>query len=186
MSSDERVRAIASDLIEWQWPDGGWNCDIRPAATHSSFHESLKPMWGLAEYARLTGDRDAARAAERAAEFFLTHRLFRSERTGEPYPKLLRLRFPAYWHYDILDALVVMTRVDRIGDERTTDALDVIEQKRRPDVLWQADGAWWRPLGASTGVDIVDWGRRGPNVFVTLNAMRVLRAAGRVRDNVAT
>jgi hypothetical protein len=183
MASDERVRAIARDLVEWQWPDGGWNCDIRPEASHSSFHESLKPLWGLAEYGRVTGDSDSARAADRAAEFFLAHRLFRSERTGEPYTKLLRLRYPAYWHYDVLDGLVVLARIRRIDDDRTRDALDAIEEKRRPDGLWQSDGAWWRPTGDS-GVDIIDWGRRGPNQFLTLNALRVLRAVGRLRDTV--
>jgi hypothetical protein len=27
----------------------------------------------------------------------------------------------------------------------------------------------------------VDWGRRGPNTMITLNALRVLKAAGRLK-----
>ncbi len=44
---DDRVDELARRLIEWQWPDGGWNCDKRPEATHSSFMESLLPMRAL-------------------------------------------------------------------------------------------------------------------------------------------
>ena len=45
-----------------------------------------------------------------------------------------------------------------------------------------ASGAyWWRAPTATTGhADVVDWGRSGPNEMITLNALRVLRAAGRL------
>ncbi len=55
-------------LLDWQWPDGGWNCDRHPDASRSSFHESVIPALGLATYAHLTGDADARAAAERTAE----------------------------------------------------------------------------------------------------------------------
>jgi hypothetical protein len=45
---DERTRAVVDRLIDWQWPDGGWNCDKRVEAVHSSFQESLIPARGLA------------------------------------------------------------------------------------------------------------------------------------------
>ncbi|HZD12984.1 MAG TPA: hypothetical protein VE177_05640, partial [Candidatus Binatus sp.] len=34
------VQDVAERLVQWQWSDGGWNCDPRPMADHSSFHES--------------------------------------------------------------------------------------------------------------------------------------------------
>ena len=37
-------------LIEWQWPDGGWNCDVGATEERSSFHESHLAAWGLHEY----------------------------------------------------------------------------------------------------------------------------------------
>jgi hypothetical protein len=36
-------------------------------------------------------------------------------------------------------------------------------------------------LGKRTSnVEVVDWGRRGPNELITLNALRVLKAARRI------
>jgi len=103
LAGDERVALLAASLIGWQWPDGGWNCDLRASGRRSSFHESLAPAWGLHEYARATGDRTAQEAASRAAELFLSHRMFRSVSTGRPISREWLLpHYPPYWHYYIL------------------------------------------------------------------------------------
>jgi len=195
LADDRRVRALARDLVTWQWPDGGWNCDQAPAATHSSFHESLIPLWALAEYREATGDRSVDDAIDRAAEFFLRHRLFRSERTGRaigarsvtrrprrgvaaPAP-FLELAYPPYWHYDILTALRVFGRLGRLADPRVQEALDIVEARRRSDGVWRADVTYWRRGKTGTRVEAVDWGR-GSAEMLTLNALRVLRGAGRL------
>ena len=38
LAAEPTSELMARQLVEWQWPDGGWNCDPRPAARHSSFH----------------------------------------------------------------------------------------------------------------------------------------------------
>jgi hypothetical protein len=178
---EPRVQQLASNLIGWQWPDGGWNCDIRSGVTHSSFNESLPPLLGLALYAKATRDRKARHAADRAAEFLLKHRVIHSERTGElAHPKLANLRYPPYWHYDALAALKALEASGHLGDPRTSDALDFLESKRRPDGSWHADGYHWKAPGSKgSNVEVVDWGRGGPSEPLTLGALRVLRAAGR-------
>jgi hypothetical protein len=50
MAADPRAELLAHSLVDWQWPDGGWNCDLRASGRRSSFHESLPPAWGLHEY----------------------------------------------------------------------------------------------------------------------------------------
>ena len=50
--ADERADQLAQNLMRWQWPDGGWNCDRKPEATHSSFWESLIPLRALSLYGR--------------------------------------------------------------------------------------------------------------------------------------
>jgi len=103
LAGDRRPPALAETLLESQWPDGGWNCDVAPTASHASFHESITPLWGLVEYADATGDVEARAAADRASELFLSHELFRSRSSGLPvHPEWLRFHHPPYWHYDVL------------------------------------------------------------------------------------
>jgi hypothetical protein len=175
MGKHRRVLALADSLLEAQWPDGGWNCDPDPDAGHSSFHETFAPLWGLAEFARDTGDRAALESADRGAEFLLEHGLFRSHRTGRVGEAWLNLRYPAYWHYDVLQGLLALARVGRLGDPRADEALDVVRAKRRMDGCWRAEGYWWKFPGASgSNVEVVDWGRGGPNELLTLRALSVL------------
>jgi hypothetical protein len=181
MADDPRVALLASSLIEWQWPDGGWNCDRRASGRRSSFNESLPPAWGLWEHWRATGDRASLDASRRTAELFLDHEVYKALRTGEPAHRTwTALHYPAFWHYDMLRALVVLARMGLARDPRTTDALDLLERRRLRDGTWRAGGRWWKPPGsARSNVEVVDWGTSGPNEMITLNALQVLHAAGR-------
>lgn len=96
-------------------------------------------------------------------------------------PRVARLRYPAYWHYGVLPALAVLDRMGRLDDPRVEEAVAWILRKRTPEGLWQADGHWWNAPGQSTAPEAVDWGRTGPDVMVTLTALRVLKAAGALR-----
>ena len=190
MAGDERVALLAESLIGWQWPDGGWNCDPDATGRRSSFHESLPPAWGLHEYASATGHRGAREAADRAAELFLSHRMFRSLSTGRPVnTNWLTPHYPPYWHYDILQGSLIMTRLGHAADDRLQDATGLLAGLRSADGTWSAGGRWWKPAGSgpdgSRGLnawnaEVVDWGQAGPNEMITLNTLRVLRATGRL------
>jgi hypothetical protein len=92
-----------------------------------------------------------------------------------------------YWHYDILQALTILHRAGKLGDSRTQEAIDLVESKRGGDGRWRPEGYYWslkrktRPKLAVSNVEIVNWGRKEPNEFITLNALRILKAAGRFR-----
>ena len=180
LTVDPRVRLLAESLVEWQWPDGGWNCDTKATGHRSSFNESLPPMWGLHEYWLATGETAARDAARRTAELFLEHRLFRTLATGAPIrDSFVTLHSPPFWHYDFLQALVVLARMGLADDPRAADALDLLEQRMLPDGRWRAGGRWWKPPGSKgSNVEAVDWGS-GPSELLTLHALRVLRAGGR-------
>ena len=188
LADDPRVRELAQSLVEWQWPDGGWNCDNRNEAQHSSFYESLATLWGLVGYCQGTGDRDSSKAVERASEFFLKHRLFRSCKNGKIInPQWLKLHYPLYWHYDILQALRVMQLAGKLRDPRTSETLEIVESKRSKDGRWSPEGYYWHslkgirsPKQPGHSAEVVEWGRRGPNEMITLNALRVLKGSGRV------
>jgi hypothetical protein len=186
LSEDPRVVKLAESLVEWQWPDGGWNCDRRPEADHSSVNESLSTLWGLVEYQRATGDRDYYKPIERASEFFLQHRLFRSDHTGEIiHPSMVKLHYPLYWHCDILQELTILSRARKLDDPRTKEALDIVGKKRGPDRLWHADEYYWnmrrtrltKTKLSVSNVEVVDWGRTGPNKMITLNALSAIEDA---------
>jgi hypothetical protein len=76
-----------------------------------------------------------------------------------------------------------------LGDPRTSDAIDLVESKRGKDGRWSPEGYYWnlkrktRAKLPVSNVDTVNWGRNGPNEFITLNALRVLKAAGRLGVN---
>jgi hypothetical protein len=181
LAADPRVQSLAGSLIAWQWPDGGWNCDPAAAGRRSSFHESLAPAWGLHEYGQATGDSAATDAASRAAGLFLAHRLFRRLADGQVIDRAwLAPHYPPYWHYDILQALLVLSRTGKAADPRAGDALDELERRQLPDGRWQPGGRWWKPPGSTVAPEVVDWGRSGPNEMITLNALRALKAAGRL------
>ncbi|HKY51465.1 MAG TPA: hypothetical protein VJP45_09430 [Candidatus Limnocylindria bacterium] len=186
--ADDRVASLAERLLHWQWPDGGWNCDRHPEADTSSFMETLLPMLGLSAYAEHGGDRAAAKAADRASEVFLRRRLFRRASNG----KVIRadftaLHYPLYWHYDFLAGLKAMLRIGKLRDARCADALDLLEERRLPDGGWPAEKRYYtvRPRSMESNADYVDWGgtsRKRMNEWVTVDALAVLRAAGRLRD----
>jgi hypothetical protein len=133
MRGDPRLDTLAESLCETQWPDGGWNCDVRPQVTHSSFNETWGPILGLAAY----GARDTV---ERGAEFLLQHRVVFSHRTGKPaHPVLLKIHYPPYWHYDVLAGLRTLASSVGLDDPRTADALDLLESRRRGDLDFRRD-----------------------------------------------
>lgn len=173
LADDPRVVTLAESLVEWQWPAGGWNCDRRPHVTHPSFHETISPLWGLAEYAAATGDSDARAAAGRASNLFLDHRVFRSHTTGEIGDgRWLDLHWPPYWAYDMARGLTILGRAGALPDGRADDALRLLRDKQADDGRWSVDRRW---PNFSTR-DPVAWPARGPSEMLTRNALRALRA----------
>ena len=183
--ADERTEELARRLRQWQWPDGGWNCDKHPKAAHSSFWETLIPLRALALHARLTKNFGSKQAVGRAAEVFLKHRLFRRLRDGAVMQaEFVDLHYPCYWRYDILFGLKVMAEAGVLCDPRCEEALDLLESKRLPDGGFPAEGRYYRTApSARTGRSTVAWGttsRSRMNEFVTVEALAVLKAAGRL------
>lgn len=167
------TRRLVEALIEWQWPDGGWNCDRHREARRSSFHESVTPALGLAAYADQTGDAAALAAADRTAELLLQHRLFRVHGTGEPiHPSWTKLHYPPYWHYDVLQGLRLLRAVNRLDDHRASDALDLLESSRRRDGTFS--GPSW---SSNTQPAVLD--RGAYTQLLTRRAQEILEASGR-------
>ena len=183
--ADARTDTLVQNLLRWQWPDGGWNCDKHPEADTSSFMETLIPLRALSLYSQVRGDSVVREASARAAEVFLTRQLYKRRRDGQVMdPHFLKLHYPLYWHYDILFALKVMAEAGFIGDPRCAAALDLLESKRLPDGGFPAEESFARPSRPQlSGYSPIRWGgtsRKTLNPFVTADALYVLRLAARL------
>ncbi len=186
--ADERTDELADRLVKWQWPDGGWNCDKNPKAAKSSFWESHIPLRALALYARLTGSRKSKAAAKRASEVFLKRRLYKRQKDGKVMDQdFVKLHYPCYWRYDILQGLKIMAEAGFIRDPRCRDALDLLESRRLPDGGFPAEGKFYTVRdSAPSQRSLVDWGgvrKKSMNEFVTVDALFVLKKAERLSRN---
>src|SRR5512139_332489 len=184
---DEHVPLLVNRLVAFQWPDGGWNCDKRPGAQTSSVQETLLPLRGLACWYRASGDEQALRAANSAAEFLLARRLLWRKRDGvliEPEwgGPVDKIHYPIRF-YDVLSVLLVMAEMGMVRDPRCGDALDLLERKRLADGTFAVE---WTNVTKADRIETrgtyADWGvlhkKRG-NALVTIDALYVLREAGR-------
>jgi hypothetical protein len=174
---DSRVDSLAEHVIAQQMADGGWNCRAMEGyggATHGSFHTTISALEALLEYERFRPQHapTARDSQARGREFLLAHRLFRSHRTGKMVkPEFTRLAFPSRWHYDVLRGLDYFRDCDAPRDERLTDAVSLVEQRRAADGLW-------RLQNRHPGRIFFELERVGkPSRWNTLRAMRVLRWA---------
>jgi len=78
-----------------------------------------------------------------------------------------------------------MARLGKIRDPRCEEALDLLEAKRLPGGGWPAERRYYkvRPTTFEANADYVDWGETGSrrmNEWVTVDALAVLQAAGRL------
>ena len=184
--TDDRVDALASRLVEFQWPDGGWNCDKRAGTETSSVQETLLPLRGLASYLRSGEENPAVRAAvDAAAEFLLRRGLLWRCRDGAPIrPAWGRDPMLIHWpirFYDVLSALVVMAELGRLSDPRCSDALRLLAGKRLRSGGFPAEQRTARTVEAvSSGGTFADWGpsgRTAANPYVSIDATWVLMLA---------
>ncbi len=185
---DPRLDILIGHLLDYQWPDGGWNCDLDAKGDTSSFDETLLPMRALALHAHLTGNRDSRNAVKKASEVFLSRRLCWRRSNGRMIkPNYSKLHYPCYWHYDVLFGLRVMAEAGYIGDARCKDALDLLEGKRLPDGGFPAEQSFCQNTRRmiQSRRSLVNWGgvsSRHMNEWVTVDALAVLKAAGRWKN----
>ncbi len=183
---DRRLRVLADRLGRMQWPDGGWNCDVRPQAHHSSLVETVLGLRGLAPWMQATGDKTAAQSLERGVELLLEHHLL-FHRNGAPIvptwgPRSDRIGFPIRF-FDVLVVLELMADVGCLDDPRGDRALDLLISKRTADGGFPMEVRRARTASEiCSNCTFAQWGPGGKtrtNPWVTIRALHVLRAAGR-------
>lgn len=180
LGEDPRLPPLGHAVLSAQLDDGGWNCQVRnrPATRHSSFHTTFNVLENLRIAAgRAIVPHHAFRDAEmRAVEFMLSHRMYRSDRTGEVISeRFTHLTYPWHWHYTVLRGLDYMRLTPAIADERLADPINLLRDTRKPNGRW--------PLQKRIpGTLLVEMEKPGKDSrWNTLRALRILRLRDRPR-----
>jgi hypothetical protein len=174
LGNDPRLPPLGRAVLSAQLEDGGWNCHMRnrPATRHGSFHTTFNVLENL----RIAAGRGivaetAFRDAEtRAAEFMLSHRMYRSDRTGEVISeRFTHLTYPWHWHYTVLRGLDYLRLTPAISDDRLADPIELLRDRRKPNGRW--------PLQKRIpGTLLVEMEKPGTDSrWNTLRALRILR-----------
>ena len=177
-----RARTVARGLTV-----AGRRLELRqePKRVESSFMESLCRSGACT---RTRDGRERARdAAHRAAECSL-RRAVPPTRTPAIYSaNHLNLHYPLFWHYDLLQAPLVLSGMGllRPARRRSPRPARSATPPRRPLARRRVLVAE-ALVSNGSNVEIVDWRRGGPSEMLTLNALRVLHAAGRRRPRWPT
>ena len=147
---DSRVREMFDWLVKNQREDGGWNCGTEvnrngDRVNHSSFMSTIEPLWAFSALDRQKWPKGGRETVERAAEFMLIHRLYKSDKTGKVIkPEWTQLHFPMFYFYDILHGLRVLSKLGYGRDERMSDARELLMSKRHADGTWPLEASYVR------------------------------------------
>ncbi|MEO7896129.1 MAG: hypothetical protein ABIR65_02420 [Pseudolysinimonas sp.] len=162
-------RALVERVLSTQLDDGGWNCEA-PQSKRASFHGTICVLEGLlAAEAAGVAPSGTAEARRRGEEYLLDRGMFRSLRTGEPLdPSWSLFAYPFSWHYDVLRGLEHLRRAVVAPDERTADAIALVESRR------SADGTWPRDAVEGERVRYAMETAGAPSRWNTLRALRVI------------
>jgi hypothetical protein len=182
---DDRCRFLVERLVDHQWDDGGWNCDRKPEASNSSYHESLIPLRALVRYLKEEKNPRVQKAVEQAIELFLKRKLYKRISDGKVInQKWLKLHYPPYWHYDVLMALKVLGEADRLQDKRCKEALDLLVSKRLEDGGFPKEAKYCQSSNPKARYfSPADWSgvnTKNMNVWVTIDSLNILRKAKRI------
>jgi hypothetical protein len=171
----EAVDGIVDRLLEGQLDDGGWNCWAEFGATVASFHTTICVLEGLLAWEQAGGTSPDVKAARaRAEEYLLERGLFRSRSTGQVVdPRFTMFSFPPRWYYDILRSLDYFRSTGADPDDRCSEAIDLVANRRDRTGRWPLENTHQGPT---------PFEMEGPDGFPsrwnTLRAMRVLDWAG--------
>lgn len=170
----QNVDGIVERLLGEQLADGGWNCEAERGSTRSSFNSTISVLEGLLEYEGTDAHPSVTETRLRGEEYLLQRRMFRRLSTGEIIdPAWTQFSFPPRWHYDVLRGLDYLRNAGVEPDERSAEAIDLVETKRDRVGRWPLENTHPGRVHFD-----MDEGDGKPSRWNTLRAMRVLVWSG--------
>jgi len=176
---DSRLKRALEWLTKVQNRDGGWLCPYWRAHVkdkHGCFYGTICPLEAFSEIPKKELTREMKHTIEDGTEFLLMHRLFKADHHGyrvinQSWPKL---GFPWFYGYNILRGLDILTKLGYVKDERLSDAVQILLQKRQKDGTWMLESA---PVGRmQTNIEA----KGKPSKWITLIALKVLKHLSKI------
>lgn len=174
---------LAANLLRYQWPGGGWNCNKLPRTRGPTIVHTAYGLNGLATYRLRKKSRAVSRAIEDAAEVLLQRQVYQKRSNGKPLrPVYTRLSYPYPRLYDFMTGLHVLVRSGHIRDPRCESALNLLESKFMTGQGWAAERRLYSHTKGKEDFTNAYWENETlgkASLFLTVDALEILRAAGR-------
>ena len=181
--ADDDTDELCTNLLRYQWPGGGWNCNKKPATKGPTIVHTAFGLRGLATYRSRRPSDELTQAIDAAAEVLLEREVYLKRSNGQPLrPVYTKLSYPYPRLYDFMVGLHILTRAGYVTDPRCAKALDLLESKLVPGEGWATERKLFNHSAGTDGFTHAPWegvtlGRA--NLLLTVDALEILRTAGR-------
>ena len=110
------------------------------------FYGVVKSMAALTEYKkRFGGSKKLDNKLNQGLEYILKHKVFKRLSTGKPIePSIIENFYPYTYKSNIIEILSLLKANGLLGDERCSEAIEILKQKQRPDGFWQTDRSYMK------------------------------------------
>ncbi|MFC2164392.1 nitrogen fixation protein NifH [Acidobacteriota bacterium] len=150
----------------------GWPYDKRNVCwgSHTCHLGVVKAMKAVAEIPEEKRDEKVKGIIDKGSEYLLRHHLFKRSHDLERVAKAkwLKLGFPSMWDTDVLEMLLILTKLG-IKDERMQEGIELVLSKQDQSGRWILENTY-------NGRFQVNIERKNKSSkWITLNALRVLK-----------
>ena len=175
---------LAANLLRYQWPGGGWNCNKLPSTKGPTIVHTAYGLNGLVAYVERKPSHELEEAIENAAEILLARRVYLKRSNGKPLrPVFTKLSYPYPRLYDFMTGLHILTRSGHIRDARCAQALDLLCAKVIEGQGWAMERKLFSHAKGKDDFTHAEWEKATfgkANLFLTVDALEILTAAGRL------
>jgi hypothetical protein len=155
-------------------PPKGWPYDITLGCwgRHTCSMGAIKALKALAEIPEQARSPEVKDTLIQGAEYFLQHHVYKRSHNLEKVckPSWLKFGFPLMYQTDALEILAVLTKLGYY-DPRMQEAIDLLLSKQ------DNQGRWTLETTFNGRFQVNIEAKEKPSKWITLNALRVLRAA---------
>jgi hypothetical protein len=180
---NDETEALCENLLRYQWPGGGWNCNKKPNTKGPTIVHTAFGMRGLVSYQSVKRSEAIAGAIYDSAQMLLARQVYLKRSNGEPLrPVYTKLSYPYPRLYDFMAGLHILTRAGYIADPRCERALDLLESKFVDGEGWPTERKLFHHNPSKEGFTNARWedARIGAaSEHLTVDALEILRAARR-------